>query len=444
MSASSMAASVSVADDFDTFHDRIVLGEKQVKRVESAAAVLIAFLTETLSLGVGDVFLQGSYANGTAIKPDPDKDDGEYDVDLVVVWARADATPEAALAELRAVVASNGHYADKIEDDDASRPCVRLRYADEEAGGFHVDVVPARRAGVDSPPLEIPRPGYGWRQTDPEGYRQWCEAQGEGFARAVKMLKRWRDHAQAVRDAIKSMVLQVLIADYVPGESGDAERIVGALRGISEFLAEHPDAPPAVYNPVLPLENLTDRWPVEDYQDFRDVVASAAQLAEDALSASSAVESRKLWQELFGDDFPSTTSVVKSTLESGEKDLELDFGIPTKITAKVSVNARVRPKDGFRSGSLAELSPLQKRRQLVFELAATTVSAPFDIYWKVKNRGPEARAANGLRGEVIYDPKGAGAWRQESTLYTGSHYVEIYVVKDGVCVARERVDVVIA
>lgn len=444
MSTSATASTVTVTDDFDTFHDRITLGQKQIDRIESAASALIAFLVETLGLSDADVFLQGSYANGTAIKPDPVKDAGEYDVDLVVVSAREGATPEEAIAKLREVLASNGRYADKIEDDDPTRPCVRLRYADEDAGGFHVDVVPARHTDVASPSLEIPRPGHGWYGTDPEGYRRWCEDQGDGFARAVKMLKRWRDHHQAARDAIKSIVLQVLIADYVPGESGDAERVAGALRGVADFLGGHPDTPPVVPNPVLPTENLTERWPIDDYRDFREVVASAAQLAEDALGAGTAAESRELWRELFGDDFPSKTSVVKSSLDPGEKDLELDLGIPSAIAGTVRVDARVRPKDGFRAGSIAALSPLQKRRKLVFEIADTDVPEPFDVYWKVKNRGPEARAAGGLRGEISPDLRGRGARREETTLYTGNHYVEIYLVKNGVCVARARVDVPIA
>ena len=33
------------------------------------------------------------------------------------------------------------------------------------------------------------------------------------------------------------------------------------------------------------------------------------------------------------------------------------------------------------------------------------------------------------------------AWRNERTLYTGDHYIEIYIVKNGVCVAQDRLEV---
>jgi hypothetical protein len=74
----------------------------------------------------------------------------------------------------------------------------------------------------------------------------------------------------------------------------------------------------------------------------------------------------------------------------------------------------------------------------VFELTSTTVPPPFDVYWKVKNTGEEAAQRGALRGEITADHRGATASKTESTLYRGQHYVEIYVVKDNVCVAKAR------
>jgi hypothetical protein len=125
-------------------------------------------------------------------------------------------------------------------------------------------------------------------------------------------------------------------------------------------------------------------------------------------------------------------------LEPGEQDLYRDFGIPTRITDTVSIDARVRPKPGFRAGPLAALGRLQKFRSLVFALESTTVTPPFDLYWKVKNTGQQASAAGNLRGEITRDDKGPNAMRTETTKYTGQHFVELYVVKDDVCVAQAR------
>lgn len=67
------------------------------------------------------------------------------------------------------------------------------------------------------------------------------------------------------------------------------------------------------------------------------------------------------------------------------------------------------------------------------------VPEPYDIYWKVKNYGAEAERANCLRGQIVSGTK----HRSEPTAYRGHHYVEVYIVKNGRCVAinRQRVDV---
>jgi hypothetical protein len=60
--------------------------------------------------------------------------------------------------------------------------------------------------------------------------------------------------------------------------------------------------------------------------------------------------------------------------------------------------------------------------------------------WKVKNRGEEASQRQQLRGEISINTNNRRE-RVESTSFPGEHYVEVYAIKDGVCVARERIAV---
>jgi hypothetical protein len=58
------------------------------------------------------------------------------------------------------------------------------------------------------------------------------------------------------------------------------------------------------------------------------------------------------------------------------------------------------------------------------------------VHWQVVNTGSEAaQDADGLRGK-FYDSEGGPGVRWESTRYAGTHWVEAFVVKEGVCVAR--------
>ncbi|HWI05992.1 MAG TPA: hypothetical protein VNT54_00575 [Solirubrobacteraceae bacterium] len=295
---------MTLNDDFDRFLEGLQLDTRQAERINSAERTLSERLREHFHLRPEDAFLQGSYANGSAVKPPTSANDGEYDVDLVVVSAQASDEPPDALKDMRDALTAVG-YGDRIEEDpERERPCIRLRYAPDDAGKFHVDVVPAREtAGVA--PLEIPRPAEGvWKETAPQEYAEWCTDQGDEFLRTVQELKRWRDEHQSARKAIKSIVLQVLISECMPPGVSDAERIAGTLRGIANRLAANPDSLPAVMNPVLPSEDLAATWPIDAYRDFSKVVADAADLAARALAEADPATSRELWRELLGDDFP--------------------------------------------------------------------------------------------------------------------------------------------
>lgn len=430
---------MNLPEDFEAFLERLRLGEEQVRRITSATEALTDHLVTELAIDRSDVFIQGSYENGTAVKPDPEASDGEYDVDLVVVCARPDATPAEALAELRDAIAAHGRYESMIEADDGARPCVRVRYADDTIGGFHVDVVPARLVGPGSR-VEIPHPAEGWLPSDPEAYSEWCSAQGDGFSRTVMVLKRWRDHNQKAHAAIKSIVLQVLVAQHMPQGGDDAERVAEALRGIADLVADHEGAPPEILNPVLPEENLAARWGPVDYNDFSDVVEEAALAAADALLEPGVDSSREKWGALLGSDFPSPgTGRASKAAGSREEHLDRDLNIPLKPAAGVAIRAEISSAGGDSFSPVDGRTRLPKGRNLRFTIATTTVAEPFDVYWKVRNTGKEAAAENALRGEIRRDDVGGRrAKRSEKTRYSGRHYVEIYLVKYDVCVARAR------
>jgi len=287
---------------FSTFHNKIVLGKTQESKINDRTEPLIADLQKHYDLTDEEVFLQGSYPNGTAVKPDPEGKKGEYDVDLVCVSASDGIEPEAAIEEMEDALDELGR-GDRF-DRDEERPCVRLIYADDPDGThFHIDVVPARESSSGEAPLEIPRPGHGWHDSDPAEYTKWCEEKGDPFARTVQMLKRWRDHNQDARAAVKSIILQVLIHKNLDQDRDDGPRIAATLGNISDAL-ETESGVPVIKNPVLESEDLGKRWDEDDFNNFKKLVKEAAGLAEGALNESDESSSTKGWQKLFGKDFP--------------------------------------------------------------------------------------------------------------------------------------------
>ena len=81
---------------------------------------------------------------------------------------------------------------------------------------------------------------------------------------------------------------------------------------------------------------------------------------------------------------------------------------------------------------------LRLHKNLEFIIVENDVTPPYDIYWKVKNTGKIALQKNCLRGRIIKTNKTS---QKERSDFQGNHFVECYIIKNGVCVAKSHLDV---
>lgn len=425
---------------FDRFMDNLSLGEPQTSRIESAANGIMTFLRAEYGLTEKQVFMQGSYPNGTAVEP---VQDGEYDVDIVAYCVDGETSPTAALNDLQRRFEGNGKYASRVVP---KTPCVRLDYAKDIVGKFHVDVVPVRQNTdwASVAPLDAPRRGSEWNETAPQEYTNWCAVQGEHFARTVRIMKRWRDEQQPVRSAIKSIVLQVLVAECMPVNiADDQERVVETLDRLYWRLSSL-SGPPAVINPVLPTENLARRWTQGAFESFVRELQEAVEICGHAASAADKLQAIDAWRELFGEDFPAMADT-----ELGLQVSDYSHAEPFADKGwRVSLNPRyqVRVSAGIRRGRYGQVREIPEGQLLLpgSKLRFTThLSTPnhVHVWWQVANTGGHARNDNGLRGEIFRAKSPAGQeWDQqavnwESTKYTGVHLLRAMLVRDSAVVA---------
>ena len=425
---------VDLSANFEQFLQNISLGDPQVPRMDSAARTVSDFLRKSYGLASDEVFLQGSYPNGTAIEP---LAGGEYDVDLIAVCCESADDANAALNELERRFRADGRFANRVK---RKNPCVRLEYAGDDVGDFHVDVVPSRRPVLVPAPLEVPRRGAGWKGSAPSQYTAWCQAQGPLYMRTVKMLKRWRAEQQSVRNAIKSIVLQVLIAGAMPQLEEDASRIAATIEALNAKFARF-STPPTVWNPVLPTENLAASWNQESFESFKTELAEAAQWVAQAQSSEDAVEASDRWRELFGDDFPTSSpdelglmvgDISHAETPAARGWLELpDKRYGVTIRATVQRGKRGQTRRPYRSDD----GVIFEGHRLHFT-AKVTAPNHVEVFWQVANTGGHARAVGGLRGEIFrgHDINGNTLAEQmenwESTAYTGSHVIRALLVRE--------------
>lgn len=173
---------------------------------------------------------------------------------------------------------------------------------------------------------------------------------------------------------------------------------------------------------------------------FQAKAKKAYNRSVEAISKAGTAESNKKWRLVFGTSVPLKSVEEARGYTNTEEFIEDQY--PVDISEIVTIDCEVE-QNGWRRASLREMlrsrSLLMPDKELTFKVTSCTVAFPYELKWKVLNRGAEAERRDAMRGQIVTS-SGQGV-RQEHTRFKGEHVVECYVIQDGVVVARDRIDV---
>lgn len=274
---------------------------------------------------------------------------------------------------------------------------------------------------------------------------------------AIQILKRHRDVMFVDRIAEKpiSIILTTLAAHAYQQETTIAGALYSILGRMHAFI-ENRQGIVWVVNPTDPAENFADRWrehPERQAAFFEWLEQAKADFHSAAEAANREAALRHLEPrigrkivEAVQARRPSSRGNALLPTRSGRRAspyLPLNPSHrkeppwPAATQGQVQIARAMMECKGFRTQPVTRTSrPLPKHASLTFE-ANTNVPQPYDVYWQVVNTGHEAEAANGLRGGFDKGDVTTGKLkRRESTLYTGRHSIECFIVKDDVLAAR--------
>lgn len=220
---------------------------------------------------------------------------------------------------------------------------------------------------------------------------------------------------------------------YSYGFSDFHEIIIAFL----EFLSKKTED--SKYYALGSFQEITDKGKGAFIKESANYLKSFAEADNDELKIET------VYQAMFGNYFAtSLTSGYRNLVlqdaqgqfnfVNNEQFIENLFPVNIKYSLRIDCNVTA---DGFRPKLLSRCLWLPIKRKLEFFIQECNVPKPYNIYWKIRNTGIEAYKKNMLRGEIIE----GSSTRIERTSFNGDHYVECYIVKNGVCVARNRMPV---
>jgi hypothetical protein len=449
--------------------------EDAVLKYEDIGAWLAAEDSE-LCQYAPEIYPQGSFRLGTVVKPVFRSD--EYDIDLVCRLAiDKDAISK---AELKKKIGDRLKKRDDLNEIlSESRRAWILTYAQQ----FHMDVL-SSIPNVERVPTGILLPDkelHLWQKSNPISYADWfyermkviflekraalAEALQASIEevpywavktplqRVVQILKRHRDvyFQNDLGNRPVSIIITTLAAHAYRNQAETVDALIDVVKTMSNYI-ETRNGKWWVQNPVEPDENFAERWneyPERRLAFFRwleqahnDFVAAAghADLRKVAESLAPAL-GRTTMTKAAASMGLGSTALIESTAASADNVPALsdarhcrDPLWPVSVSYKASVTATVHP-GVYKTKKLWDLTTrsVPKGVGLRFKLS-TNVPHPYEVHWQVVNTGREAFLANEPRGG--FEANESGDIRWEHTGYAGTHWVEAFVIKYGVCVAR--------
>ncbi|MPQ49098.1 nucleotidyltransferase [Marinifilum sp. N1E240] len=483
----------SLAKNLDISNEQF---EKAISHYEAVADWLTRE-SSPLRIYNPDIYVQGSFSLGTVIKPLSGED--EFDIDLVckLNLHKTHTTQERVKNKIGDRLKANSDYNRMLLEE--SEMCWTLEY--QEDPKFFIDILPSiidesqwllelsvpqklAQTAIcitDKSALEYRIISENWRKSNPKGYSAWFKEQMTAqfsrrleflaehrnvsidkikeyevktpLQRAVQILKRHRDIMfGSDLDKPISIIITTLAAKAYANE----DNIVDALKNIllkMPLFMESINGITWVRNPINPGENFADQW--EKYPtketNFRDWISKAKIDLVNIVGTKTVNDARILLGENMGNRIVNESyrnagiEIISESSHALTRHKSIVNFANHKEAPKwtmrlqntIFVSARYKDENSWLTVTPETILP--KNKTVVF-VARTNVKKPFDVFWQVVNTGEEAKNDGQLRGSIFKaTTAGAGGLRySDHTSYTGTHWVECYVIKNNVCVARSN------
>jgi hypothetical protein len=278
--------------------------------------------------------------------------------------------------------------------------------------------------------------------------------------RVIQILKRHRDIMfGGDEDKPISIIITTLAAEAYNKESNVIDALINILNTMHLYIKEvysplHKKNIWYINNPINQEENFADKWPLEkqkqdnffswlekaknDFNFFKNLnTSSAYSILKNILGTRAVNEAvRNLgYDDLITENLkPTNYSVELLSVKHREKPL---WNLNLIYSCNISgVYNDVTDRNNRKNITASTILP--KGCLLTFNAMDTNVPKPYDVYWQVVNNGEEATNDLCLRGG-IFKAKTAGKGGlkySDASAFSGLHWVECFIVKNGVCVAR--------
>ena len=447
-----------LSSKFNTFYNSyVVLSQEAQSNLYNKKELNIQRLKDGLkeyneenktSYSVKETCVQGSVAMSTVVQ----NEDDDYDIDVAIVFDKSELGDKGAQATRNMVADALKRRTKQFNTEpEVKTSCVRVNYVD----GYHVDFAIYRREYNEwNDSWVYEHAGADWTERELNGLSEWFITQNSNSGGKLRKILRLSKMFCKSRKSWKNMpsgLLQTVLCEEKLEDS--YERIDELFYYTMKAIVERLGVNTCVAAPVDNGRDLTSRKSdIQRMINWKNRLKSKLEdleiLFKDDCSKADAIQA---WYGFFNHDYWSEQSTEIAEYESktmlrticsfADTEEYIEELYPLSLSYRCKVSCIVSG-NGWRPKLLTEfLSILRHYLPHNFEIRCTMdyteCPQPYKIFWKVKNVGPEAERRNQIRGQIVEK----GKTIVEHSNFYGNHYIECYIIKNNMCVAKERINI---
>lgn len=396
--------------------------------------------------------IQGSMAMHTIVQ----NDEGDYDIDVGIVFESSNLNGLGSLASRNMVAGALKRKTKQFaEEPEVKTSCVRLKYT---STGYHVDFAIFKREKdtVDDKKYTYEHAGAEWSVRDVKALEEWFNAQikekGDILRKVIRLSKMFcksRDTWKNMPSGLLQTVLcdENLCTDYSRIDEVfyyTMQAIVNRISDSTEVVAPVDDGRTLVVRDI-------DRQRMNNWKSrLASKLKELDVLFEEDCTYTEAITA---WQEFFNHlywdglqkDVITESSSVRKTYTYTDTEEFIEDLYPVYEQYDVTIDCKVAG-NGFSLMPIIQYLETYAPKFNKFiphnfsvrcKVGYTNCPSYDKVLWKVLNVGEEAERRNDIRGQI----QNRGKEITENSRFFGPHYIECYLIKNGVCVAIGHVSV---
>lgn len=425
---------MDVSETFSQFLENLVIAndEKIISRYKNITKAINQDFYESDSETDNSVKI-GSYGRKTAINGVSDLD-MMYDIPSEYFSTYND--PE-----------TNGQSA-LLQD---VRKAIKKRYSNTDVRGdgqvvvvsftdYVIEVCPGFLQNDGSYKYPDSHNGGSWKKTDPipemEEIDSFDSEVNGNLKNLAKMIRSWKNKSGA---KIGGLLIDTLCYEFLENapdhQTSGIDKYDEMVRDFFEYLKDYDKDREFWYAPG------SNQKVYKKKSNFINKSKKAYDLVCEAIEKKENDTVYSIWKKVFGYPFPYPQKIQEASIDYTSREEYIEQQYPVDIRYMLRIDCEVT-QAGFRPELLRIIKRLKINKKLRFFIEYTDVPKPYSVKWKVKNEGEIARAKNNQRGQILND--NGTETRNENSNFSGPHYVECYIIKNNICVARDRIDVPIS